>query len=141
MEFFEFADVQTTGENLFEAITFDSLPAFCASIHSFLADAAPDQGEMDCVWGKHHLHRDRINGGVRFSLDTCQNALAWTISTGFPPHPDKVVIHCTINRPEQDPDLVKTIQEFVANWKKGIEQNLIAGDGAAPAPMISLSQL
>jgi hypothetical protein len=32
-----------------------------------------------------------------------------------------VVIHATINRPEQDPDFVETIREFVEEWRKAIE--------------------
>ena len=126
MEFYGTANVRTTPERLAQALTVECLPEFCASIHAFQADAQ-NGGEMSCVWGKHHLHRDLINGGVRFCLDHCQNALAWTITTGHPPCPDKVVIHCTINRPGQDPELVKTIEAFVTNWAKGLEANLSAG--------------
>ena len=67
------------------------------------------------------VERQLIKGGVRFSLPECPNALAWTITTGFEPAPDKVIIHCTINRLEHDEDFIESIELFVKSWKIGLE--------------------
>lgn len=73
------------------------------------------------MWGHFALRRENINGGVRFTMPTCPNSLAWTVTTGFPPSPERVVVHCTINRTEHDPDFIASIEEFVALWVRGLE--------------------
>ena len=55
---------------------------------------------------------------------TSANAFAWTATTGFPPAPDKVVIHCTINRREHDADFVSTIEQFTDDWRQALESRL-----------------
>ena len=141
MEFFEFADIRTNADGLAQALTMESLPLFCSSIYSLLPGASQNQGDISCLWGRHRVHRDIIKGGVRFSLAECQNALAWTITTGFPPFPEKVVIHCTINRPQQDPSLVESIKDFVGNWKRGLEEKLPGGEVCPSPDLIPIGQL
>ena len=37
------------------------------------------------------------------------------------PKPAHTVIHLTINRTEHDQDFIDSIQQFVADWKTGLE--------------------
>lgn len=119
MEFFAIADKQTGADVLQARIDIGSLPAYCASISQLLSHDG-DRGEIFCTWGQFIVHRELIRGGVRFSLPKCPNAFAWTITTGFPPAPDKIVIHCTINRREHDSDFISSIRKFVDDWREGL---------------------
>ncbi|WP_212636870.1 hypothetical protein [Desulfacinum hydrothermale] len=74
-----------------------------------------------CIWGRFVIHREKINGGVRFTMPECPNAFPWTVTTGFPPALDKIVVHGTLNRTEHDPDFVESMEEFFAHWKEGLE--------------------
>ncbi len=45
----------------------------------------------------------------------------WTVTTGHEPNPRHTFIHLTINRTEQDQDFIDSIQQFVEDWKAGLE--------------------
>jgi hypothetical protein len=126
MEFFAHARATATGALLQECLTVGSLPAFCASVDRVLEQAGEDAGTVYCVWGQYRVHREPINGGVRFTLPDCPNALAWTVTTDQPPDPDVVVVHCTIARTEHDPDFIETIEQFVEDWSGGLMARLTA---------------
>ena len=116
MEFFGLADVRTDEKRLQQCLGLDHLPEFCAGINSLVKAVSNYEGEVYCMWGHFALRRENINGGVRFTMPTCPNSLAWTVTTGFPPSPERVVVHCTINRTEHDPDFIASIEEFVRIW-------------------------
>lgn len=123
MEYFAIAEAAADEARLQHELTVASLPRFCDSIDQVLEDHG-DHGEIYCLWGQFEVHREAINGGVRFTLPHCPNALAWTVIAGFPPAPDKVVVHCTIARTEHDPDFLETIEAFVEDWRAGLERGL-----------------
>lgn len=123
MEFFAIAHVETQPEIL-HALTVEKLNQYCAEIDTVLHVEHENSADIYCLWGQFTVHRQLINGGVRFSMPTCPNALAWTITTGFAPEPKKIVIHATINRTEHDPDFIESIQAFIQAWKLGLEQHL-----------------
>ncbi len=125
MEFFATARVGTDPGTLQEELTIERLPEWCASIDTVL-EGSGDRGRVYCVWGEFVVTRELIRGGLRFTLPGCPNALAWTVTTGFPPDPDAVVVHCTINRREHDPDFIETIEAFVDDWREGLEAGLKA---------------
>jgi len=120
MEFFAIADKQIDADALLARIDIGSLSTYCVSISQLLSHDG-DHGEIYCTWGQFIVHREPIRGGVRFTLPKCPNAFAWTITTGFPPAPEKIVIHCTINRAEHDADFIASIQTFVQDWQRGLE--------------------
>lgn len=120
MEFFTTAEVRASVAELQHRLTIGDLPRWCASISEVFSDAGA-QGEIYCVWGQFRVNREDIRDGVRFTLPGCPNALQWTVTTGQPPDPDKVVIHLTINRSEHDPDFIDSNRQFVADWKTGLE--------------------
>jgi hypothetical protein len=119
MEFFARVRVPAGPESLQDRLTVASLPQWCASIDSVLEHSG-DHGRIYCVWGVFAVERTLIRGGVRFALPGCPNALAWTVTAGLPPDPASVVIHCTINREEQDPDFVETLETFVRDWRQAV---------------------
>lgn len=120
MEFFATADVRASVAELQRRLTIGDLPHWCASVSEVFDDAGAS-GEIYCVWGRFTVNREAIRDGVRFTLPGCPNALQWTVTTGQPPDPDKVVIHLTINRAEHDPDFVDSNRQFVADWKAGLD--------------------
>jgi hypothetical protein len=120
MEFFATTRIPASAADLQRRLTIRELPRWCASIEKVLSDATTS-GEIFCVWGAFHTNREDLHGGVRFSLPGCANVLQWTVTTGLPPYPQQTVIHATINRTDQDQDFVDSIQQFVDDWKTGLE--------------------
>ncbi|MBI3547086.1 MAG: hypothetical protein HY081_10950 [Gammaproteobacteria bacterium] len=120
MEFFAVVNKHIEASALQERLNIASLPKFCASISRLLAHEN-NRGEIYCVWGQFIVQRELISGGVRFTLPNCLNTLAWTVTTGLPPTPEKIIVHCTINRREQDAEFVETLHGFVEDWRRGLE--------------------
>ncbi|MBK1632669.1 hypothetical protein CKO31_18355 [Thiohalocapsa halophila] len=120
MEFFATAAAEATETALQRQLTIGSLAEHCASIDAVLR-AEGENGEIWSLWGQFQVHREPIRGGVRFTLPRCPNALAWTITAGTDT-PAPVVVHCTINRTEHDPDFIESIELFVDDWRTGLER-------------------
>lgn len=120
MEFFATTILPASVTDLQHRLTISALPHWCASIEKVLNDAK-SSGEIYCLWGTFLIHREELRHGVRFSLPECPNGLQWTVSTGQPPDPLHTVIHLTINRAEHEPDFIDSIQQFMADWKTGLE--------------------
>ncbi len=123
MEFFAVAHVKTAAADLADGLTVGSLPKWCESIDKVLDDQG-DHGTVYCVWGEFLVNREAINGGVRFTLPNCPNAFSWTVTTGHPPEPGAVVVHGSINRTDHDPDFIETLEDFVEDWRTGLEAKL-----------------
>lgn len=130
MEFFEYAEVTTQQEEIREKLHFQTLSTYCRDI-----DEVADEGEEDMVvyfatWGRFHIRCEQIMGGLRFSVPDCPNALAWTITTGYPPHPEKIVLHATINRTFHDPEFIEGIKLLLQAFKEGLETHFIHNNGS-----------
>ncbi|OOG25176.1 hypothetical protein B1C78_07095 [Thioalkalivibrio denitrificans] len=121
MEFFAIARIHTNAEGL-RRITMDRLPQFSPSIERLVTVHDDDHARAWTVWGEFDIVRLPVTGGVRFVLTDCANALTWSLTTGHPPQPDAVTVHATINRPEQDPEFVETIEGFVEEWREALER-------------------
>jgi len=121
MEFYGLADWQTTEREIQEKVRLDNMPDLCESIY-YLLESQGELCKFDTFWGQFHLRREKINGGVRFTMPDCPNGLSLTITTGYPPDPRKVFVHCTINRLEHDPNFIETLEDFVKNWVAGLER-------------------
>ncbi|OKY76811.1 MAG: hypothetical protein BM485_01715 [Desulfobulbaceae bacterium DB1] len=132
MEFFAFADIVTSQEEIRNKVSFDNLPIFCEEIEA--VDAAEELGRVVYFrhWGRFHLRRETIMGGVRFSVPDCPNALAWTVTTGYPPHPEKIVLHAAVNRTGHDAEFIAATQELLNAFQAGLEKNF--GSESAMAP-------
>ncbi len=118
MEFFKIIDVQTTQDQIQKNIRFDNLDDLCASL--FVINFTNNIANIGGIWDEFSLQKDLINGGIRFSLLECPNALTFTITTGFQPNPNQIVLHLTVNRLELKPIFIEEIEEFIDDWEVGI---------------------
>lgn len=137
MEFFEYADVLTTQDEIRSKLSMDALPFFCEEIEA--VDAAEELGRVIYFrhWGRFHLRQEEMMGGVRFSVPDCPNALAWTVTTGYPPFPEKIVLHATINRLAHDAEFIAATKSLLATLKIGLEENLNSGPAKTePRPFL-----
>lgn len=66
MEFFEFVGVATTSEGIRETLTVDALPGLCEEIEAVDEVEALGRVIYFLQWGRYHIRRDEIMGGVRF---------------------------------------------------------------------------
>ena len=122
MEFFKIVEVRTDEKVIQDKLTLSNLEEFCESI--FPLDDNPEVCLTGGMWGEFTVRRDHIMGGVRFSMLNCPNALAWTITTGYPPAREKLVIHLTINRERKQEEFVEEIHLFLKDLKDGLEAYL-----------------
>ena len=118
MEFFQIVDVQATENIIQERLKLENLEAYCESM--FPLDYSQEVCLTGGMWGEFFVRRDKIMGGVRFSMLNCPNALAWTITTGYPPAREKIVIHLTINRERKQKKFVEEIHLFLEDLNKGL---------------------
>lgn len=119
MEFFRIIDKQTTEEQLQAKIHPKSIGEFTETMLFLESDENNFLGAT--LWGEFNISYDKINGGVRFALLDCPNALSWTITSGFPPEKDKIVLHCTINRIQKPIEFIEEIEAFLEEWEDGLK--------------------
>lgn len=122
MEFFRIIDRQITQEIIQEKISPFSLESFTETM--FLIEEKKDYFEGATLWGQFKISYDKINGGVRFTLLDCPNAFSWTITTGYPPERNKIVLHSTINRTQKEAKFIDEIKDFLDEWETGLQANL-----------------
>lgn len=120
MEFFRIIDKHVTEEIIQANINPQSLENFTETM-LFLEDLN-NNFLGGTLWGEFNISFDKINGGVRFALLDCPNALSWTITTGLPPEREKIVMHCTINRTEKPDEFIEEINEFLDEWVEGLKR-------------------
>ena len=121
MEFFRIINIETTKDLIQQHINFDNLEELCDSM--FIMNYSNNRAIIGGIWGEFSLQRDKINGGLRFSFLQCPNALTYTITTGHPPEPNKIVFHLTVNRTELNVVFLEEIESFIEDWNTGIENN------------------
>jgi len=120
MEFIKIIDIETTQEWIHENITVENLEKITET--NFVIEKKGDDALIGTLWGEFDLSYDKINGGVRFALTSCPNALAWTITTGFPPERNKLIIHATINRTQKPQEFIDEINDFLSDWELGLKK-------------------
>jgi hypothetical protein len=122
MEFFQHIQCFGIDENkLHQQLTISRLPVFCASIDTVIT-VSGDDGEIYCLWGQFTIQRLKIRAGVRFSLLNCPHALAWTVTTDE--SNGTLIVHCTTDKTQHDPDFTESIEVFVRDWAAGLRQLL-----------------
>lgn len=119
MEFFAIAAVAADAADLQRGVRIDNLPQLCASVDKLMASDGAS-GEIYCVWGQFRVNREVIRSGVRFTLPSCLNGVQWTITAES--NSGGVLVHCTINRREQEPEFIESLEQFAADWKAGLER-------------------
>jgi hypothetical protein len=133
MEFYGLANWQTTEQEIQQEVRLDNLPDLCEMIY-YLMESQGELCKFDTFWGQFHLRREKINGGVRFTMPDCPNGLSLTVTTGHPPDPQSVFVHCTINRLEHDPNFIETLEDFVKSWIAGLEKSASHNTNNAQSP-------
>lgn len=121
MEFFKIIDRQVTEAQIQEHIKPSTLEDFTETMF-VLETISATEFKGVTLWGDFHISYHKINGGVRFTLLDCPNALAWTITTGYPPERNKIVLHTTINRTQKHEHFIEEIHEFMEEWEAGLEE-------------------
>lgn len=124
MEFFRIVDIHTTEQIIQEVIILEKLEEMTNEL-VLLHGIDNKSAAIGGIWGEFTLELSTINGGLRFALKECPNALAWTITTGFPPAKDCIVLHLTINRQEKSSDFILEVEEFLDDHEKCLKEVFI----------------
>lgn len=127
MEFFKILDIKTSERDIQKLMTLENLDIYSNDLFP-LENVETDKVQIGGIWGEFTLMHQSISGGVRFALKECPNALTWTVTTGFPPEREKIVIHLTVNRKEREPEFVEEIREFMEDLSEGIFKILIENE-------------
>lgn len=122
MEFFRVIDKQVSEETIQEQITPQSVSEFADTMLYIEGNDYEFKGMT--LWGEFSIGFNKIKGGVRFSLLDCPNALTWTITLGYPPEQNQLILHCTINRKQKPAEFIEEINEFLDEWQQGLESKL-----------------
>lgn len=112
MEFFRILKVKTNESDIQFELTLENLNSISNDIF-IIGNQNKKEAEIGGIWGEFTLTRSEIKGGLRFALLECPNALAWTITTGYPPDPNSIIIHLTINRQEKESSFIEEVEEFL----------------------------
>ncbi len=120
MEYFANANAHMSPTDLQRFVQLKNLPQWCASIEQVSAQSA-ERGSMKWARGEQVLHQEVVRNGVHFSLPGSEDVMQWSITADSAAQHGQVTIHCTVNRKELDADYDKCLQQFVADWKVGLE--------------------
>jgi len=112
MEYFRITKLKTTEQNIQKQLTLSNLGELSTEIFN-LDKPSEKEANIGGIWGEFTLSRSKIKGGIRFCLIECPNALCWTITTGYSPDPESIIIHLTINRQEKNEEFIEEITEFL----------------------------
>ena len=118
MEYFRIINKQTTEAKLQSNITPETVDTFAETM--LFIEPVEHYFKGSTLWGEFTISYDKINGGVRFTLLDCPNALSWTITTGHPPAREKIILHCTLNRIQKPGKFVNEVLEFLDEWEEGL---------------------
>ena len=119
MEIFGRAQVRIPEGDLQRFIDVANLPEWCASIEEVLSTQG-SRGEVRTTWGEATVHRELINGGVRFSCPNNPHAMQWSITANVA-KPSEVLIHLSTNRSTHEADEMERMELLVTDWRAGLE--------------------
>ena len=121
MEFFRTINNKTDENSIKNTLSINQLELMTSQL--FLIEPLTEHlAKIGSLWGEFTLARQEIKGGLRFSLLECPNALTWTITAGYDPAPDSIVVHLTINRTQKDQEFLEEIQEFLDDHTSFLKQ-------------------
>ena len=120
MEFFKIVDRSSNESEIQKKISPENIGEFAESMIFLGSEEAYFLGFT--LWGEFKISYQKIKGGVRFTLLNCPNALAWTITTDYPPSRKEIVIQCTINRTKKNAQFIEEIEIHLEEWAEGIMQ-------------------
>ncbi len=121
MEFFRTINSKTDENGIKNRLDIEHLELMSSQLF-LLEPLSDDLAKIGSLWGEFTLTRQEIKGGLRFSLLECPNALAWTITTGYDPAPESIIVHLTINRTEKDQEFLEEIKDFLDDHVSYLKQ-------------------
>ena len=121
MEFFRTINSKTDENGIKNRLDIEHLELMSSQLF-LLEPLSDDLAKIGSLWGEFTLTRQEIKGGLRFSLLECPNALAWTITTGYDPTPESIIVHLTINRTEKDQEFLEEIKDFLDDHVSYLKQ-------------------
>ncbi|NNK83460.1 MAG: hypothetical protein HKO92_10085 [Flavobacteriaceae bacterium] len=121
MEFFRLIDRIVSEQIIQNKVTPKTISEYAETM--LFVNGSDDNFEGLTLWGEFNISYNKIKGGVRFTLTNCPYAFNWTITHGFKPDREKIVLHCTINRAEIKDEFLEEINEFLDEWQEGLENN------------------
>lgn len=121
MEFFRTINSKTDENGIKNRLDIEHLELMSSQLF-LLEPLSDDLAKIGSLWGEFTLTRQEIKGGLRFSLLECPNALAWTITTGYDPAPESLIVHLTINRTEKDQEFLEEIKDFLDDHVSYLKQ-------------------
>jgi hypothetical protein len=74
MEYFRIINLKSTEHTIPKQLTLSNLDALSSKIFN-LDEPSEEQANIGGIWGEFTLSRNKIKGGIRFSLIECPNAL------------------------------------------------------------------
>ncbi len=122
MEFFRIINKQATETIIQHKINPKSVGDFTETM--LFIDKSNNNFIGLTLWGEFTISYHNIKGGVSFTLLDCPNALSWTITTGYPPERNKIILHATINRTQKPEEFIEEIEDFLTEWETGIKAQL-----------------
>ena len=120
MEFFRIINVKSSEKLIQDTLNIQNLEIMSEQLVT-LGVLNEIQASIGSIWGEFTLERSKITGGLRFLLKECPNALTWSITTGYEPVPNQIVVHLTINRTQKDKEFLLEIEDFLDNQSKCLE--------------------
>ena len=120
MEFFALANAHMSPTDLQRFIRIRNMPEWCASIEK-VSTQPGERGKMSWSWGETAVHQEIIRNGIHFTLPGSEDVMQWSITAEPESKNNKVTIHCTVNRTELEPEYRQCLQQFVDDWKTGLE--------------------
>jgi len=124
MEFFRTLNIKTSAEAIQKSLPLKNLDTFSTEIF-VIGNQNEWETQIGGIWGEFTLSRSKINGGLRFALVECPNGLAWTVTTGFLPDRDSIIIHLTINRRQQEESFLEEINEFLDDHSECLKNHFL----------------
>jgi hypothetical protein len=112
MEFFRIIDTSTSESFIQELISLYQLEKIINQLF-YLITSEQEKAKSGEIWGEFTLTRNEIKGSLRFAISECPNVICCTITTGYPPAPDAIVLHLTINRQHKNSEFIEEIEEFL----------------------------
>jgi len=123
MEFFREVPIETSEAWIYENFTLANFSQFSTQLF-VLEQQSEHEAQIGGIWGEFTLLRTEIKGGLRFALKECPNALCWTVTTGYPPKRDALILHLTVNRTQKPDDFIEEITEFLDDHAACISANI-----------------
>lgn len=125
MEFYREVAFPATEQWIQDNVRLDNFSDFSNQL--FVLEKENDfAAQIGGIWGEFTLLKTVIKGGLRFALKECPNALCWTITTGYPPNRDAVILHLTVNRTQKPDDFIEEVNEFLDDHALCIQENVFA---------------